>query len=99
MFLKATNRILKEDNTTTMRTVLVEMESATEDMPQEEKTAIYYRALRKALKILSNDWKDILMWGANEVVDAKLSKDSEYNLMVKSTTQGMDVEADDIFLL
>lgn len=97
MFLKATNKVLKEDNTTELKSILVEMDNATEETPQEERTKIYYDAVRKALNILSDNWKYILMWGQNELVDAKLNEDTEYNLSVKSTT--MQVEAEDIYLL
>lgn len=97
MFLKSQRKILKDDNTIVMKSILVEMEAVSEDSTSEERGIVYYKALRKAVDILAKDW--LLLWGQEEIVDCKLSTDPEYNLMVKSTEQWMDVEPDDIYLL
>lgn len=96
MFLKIQRKILKPDNTVELKSILVEMEAVSEESTQEERTTVYYNAVRKWVEILSTDG-NLLMWGQDEVVDAKLSNDPEYNLLVKSSE--MDVDTNDIYLL
>jgi hypothetical protein len=96
MFLKAQYKVLNENNKVEQKIILVEMEYATEDTPQEERETIYYTAVRKAINILTPN-NEILMGGQFEIVDCKVNKGEEYNLQMKS--KEVQVEDEDIYLL
>lgn len=97
MFLKMQRKLLKEDNTVEMKNILIEMEPATEETPQEERTTIYYNAIRKGVDILT--WlnnKILILGGQDEIVDCKITE-GEYNILMKSSE--LQVEKDNIYLL
>ncbi len=98
MFLKMQRKLLKEDNTIEMKTILVEMEEVSEESSQEERTTVYYKSIRRWIDLIT-EWnnKILILGGQDEIVDCKISTDKEHNLLMKSSE--LQVEQDNIYSL